>query len=160
MQNMNADLAKNTSSAGGHAERDRATFNSWEQRVGDALRNIGDRSLLNQDPLARSSYIERLAAEKYRGRLLPRGLALHDVLLACVEKVFSEVSNEPGLARACTYLQLSVEGLTCREIGRRLNLSREHVSRVYRRKAIELVTEELVFRITNASVNSNRPAAN
>lgn len=141
---MNRDLAKRTSSAGGRTERDRATSNSWGERVENALRNIGDRSLLNRDTLARSSYIEHLAAEKYQGRLLPRGLALHDVLLDCVERVSAELSEEPGLARACAYLRLAVQGVTCREISHQLGLSREHVSRTVHKKALEILAEEFL----------------
>ena len=41
---------------------------------------------------------------------------LHDVLLACVEKVLEEVGSEPGLSRACNYLELFTDGLTCQEL--------------------------------------------
>ncbi|MFC1901850.1 hypothetical protein ACFLX3_02860 [Chloroflexota bacterium] len=34
------------------------------------------------------------------------------------------------------------KGLTCRKISNELGISREHVSRVYRRRAIELLVEE------------------
>lgn len=122
----------------------------WEQRVGHALKNLGDRSVLNRSPLARLTCIERLAAEEYKGHLLPRGLALHDILLSCVKKISTELVNDPGLARACDYLKLLVDGLSCKEISRQLGLSREHVSRVYRKKALELVTEEFLCRVRNA----------
>jgi DNA-binding NarL/FixJ family response regulator len=131
------------------SKRASATFHEWEQRVDHALRNLGDRSVLNRSPLARLAYIEKLASEQYNGHLLPRGLALHDILLACVEKISTELGNEPGLARACSYLDLLTKGLSCQQISRQLGLSREHVSRVYRRKAIELVTEEFLFTIRN-----------
>jgi AraC-like DNA-binding protein len=72
------------------------------------------------------------------------GLALHNVLIECVDKVCQEVGNEPGLSRACNYLLLISRGLKCREISKQLGLSREHVSRLYRKKAIELVTEEFL----------------
>lgn len=125
------------------------TFDEWKQRVEHALRNLHDRGVLNQSSLARLAYIERLASEQYNSRLLPRGLALHDVLLACVENVLEEVGSEPGLARACNYLELFTDGLTCQEISKQLGLSREHVSRVYRRKAVELVTEAFLYTIKN-----------
>jgi hypothetical protein len=54
-----------------------------------------------------------------------------------------------GLSRACTYLQLLVEGFSCKEISRRLGLSREHVSRVYRKKALLLLTEEFQSMVGN-----------
>lgn len=123
--------------------------NGWKRRVGHALKNLGDRSELNRSPLAKLGYIERLADERYNGRLLPRGLALHDTLLTCVKKISAELADEPGLTRACKYLQLLVQGLSCQEISNQLGLSREHVSRVYRKKAIELVTEEFLSSVKN-----------
>jgi DNA-binding NarL/FixJ family response regulator len=110
-----------------------------------ALKNIGDRVLLSRTSLAKLTYIERMASEdRYCSHLFPRGLALHDVLIACVDKVCKELVKEAKHTRACNYLRLVVEGFSCREIGKQLGLSREHVSRVYRKKAIELVTEEFI----------------
>ena len=126
-----------------------ASFELWQQRVEHALRNLGDRSVLNRSPLARLAYIKRLAAEQYVGHLLPHGIALHDVLLASVKKISTELADEPGLTRACNYLQLLVQGISCQEISEQLGLSREHVSRVYRKKAIELVTEEFLSIVKN-----------
>jgi hypothetical protein len=122
---------------------------NWEHRVEYALKHLGDRSILNKSPLAGLSYIERLSNLQYGGHLLPRGLALHDTLVSCVERVSSEFINEPGLARACTYLKLITNGVGCREISKQLGLSREHISRVYRRKAIELVTEEFLSMVND-----------
>ncbi len=130
-------------------EGDANSLDVWQQRVEHALRHLGDRSVLNRSPLARLSCIERLSTERYSGHLLPRGLALHNLLITCVERVSNELSNEPVLAKTCSYLKLVTSGATCREISKQLGLSREHVSRVYRKKAIELVTEEFL-----ATVNS------
>jgi len=121
----------------------------WEKRIDHALKSIGDRGELNLSPLAGIDYVGKLASEHYSGHLLPRGLALHDVLLACVDKISTEFSNEPALGRACNYLQLLVQGLSCREISKQLGLSREHVSRVYRKKALALLIEEFLSRVRN-----------
>ena len=127
-----------------HLGGDSAPLDVWRERIEHALRHLGDRSLLNKSPLARLSYVETLSREEYDGHLLPRGLALHDILINCVERVSTELRNEPGLTKACTYLKLITSGATCREISKQLGLSREHISRVYRKKAIELVTEEFL----------------
>ena len=121
----------------------------WERRLDLALKSINDRSALNRNSLADSSYIGKLASESYSGHVFPRGLALHDTLLTCIEKISSELGDEIGLTRACTYLQLISEGLSCKEIARQLGLSREHTSRVYRRKALELLIEEFKSTISN-----------
>lgn len=80
---------------------------------------------------------------------MPRGLAIHNLMLSCVQKVSQEVSNEPGLARSCNYLALLVEGLSCIEISERLNLSREHVSRVIRKSTMALIVDVFLTVIEN-----------
>lgn len=130
-----------------------ASLNEWELRVSRALKALGDRSELNRSPLARLAYIETLAINQHQGHLFPRGLALHDVFIACVNNITTELGGEPKLVRVCSYLKLLVEGLACKEISTQLGLSREHVSRVVRRKAIELLTEEFL----NAVKTSRRP---
>ena len=121
----------------------------WERRLDVALKSINDRSALNRNSLADLAFIGKLALESYGGHVFPRGLALHDTLLTCIEKISSELGNEAGLTRACTYLQLIAEGLSCKEISRQLGLSREHTSRVYRRKALALLIEEFKSTISN-----------
>jgi len=121
----------------------------WLKRIGYALRCLNDRSKINQSPLARLAYVERLAKDKYQGRILPRGLALSQLLLACIDHVVSDVGNEPGLSKACQYLQLLAAGASCREISVKMGLSREHISRVYRKKAVELVTESFIPIVKN-----------
>ena len=125
------------------------TYNKLEKRIDHALKSIGDRSELSRSPLADIDFIGKLASQSYSGHLMPRGLALHDVLLACVNKISKELDDEPGLSHACNYLQLLVKGFSCKEISRQLRLSREHVSRVYRKKALELFTEEFLSRVRN-----------
>jgi len=129
----------------------------WVSRVGHALRNLDDRSALNRSPLARLSYVERLAKERHSSHVLPRGLALRMVLVACIEKVMNDLSTEPALSRACRYLALLKQGLSCRQISAEMGLSREHVSRVYRLKAFELVTTVFLSVIKSTSARASRP---
>ena len=134
-----------------HLEGDVTSLDVWQQRVEHALRHLGDRSVLNRSPLARLSYIESLSTARYNGHPLPRGLALHDILISCAERVSNELSNEPALAKACAYLRLLSTGVSRPQISKELGLSREHVRRVYRRKAIaprQQVTKSGIRRIT------------
>jgi len=119
-------------------------FDMWLSRVSYALRKLDDVSVLARSPLSRLSQVEKVARDRYDGRVLRRGFALRELLIACVEKVTSDLGGEPALSRDCQYLVLLKEGLSCRQISRQLGLSREHVSRVYRRRALELVTEEFL----------------
>jgi len=52
-------------------------------------------------------------------------------------------------ARKCDYQGMLVTGLARKEISGRLGLSREHVSRMYGKKALELVTEEFLATAMN-----------
>ena len=57
-----------------------------------------------------------------------------------IDSVVDETANEKGLLRVHQFLILFRQGVTVVEISRQLGLSREHVSRVYRKKALHLVT--------------------
>ena len=128
-------------------------FDNWVSRVGEALRNLDDRSALNRSSLARLSYVEKLAREHHGGRILPRGLALREVLVSCVDNVVNDLDGEPSLSRECRYLTMLKNGLNTRQISGELGLSREHVSRVYRRRALELVTNEFLLTIKSTPVS-------
>ena len=125
-------------------QKDRETNSQWESRVNHALRNLDDRSVLNRSPLARLTYVEKLARERYSSHILPGGLALREVLEGCIEKVVNDLSGERRLSRVCRYLTGLKQGLSCKQISSDLGLCREHVSRVYRVRALELVTKEFL----------------
>jgi CRP-like cAMP-binding protein len=120
------------------------TNRKWVSRIGHALRNLDDRSVLNRSPLVRITCVERIARERYGNHILPKGLALREVLVECVEKVVNDLSDEPALSRVCRYLVLLKKGLSCKQISAELGLSREHVSRIYRRRALEIVATEFI----------------
>ena len=128
-------------------KRSAEAFGICVDRLCYALRYLDDRSKLNGSPLARLAYVERLAKEKHNGQLLPRGLALRQLILSCVDHIVREVRGESGLSRACQYLQLRVKGFSCKQISNEMGLSREHISRVYRKKALGLLTERFLYMI-------------
>jgi hypothetical protein len=117
---------------------------SLQDQIGLALKSLLDRSALNRSPLARLSYVERAARDQYGGRLMPRGLALRAILESCIDEVVNDLSGEPALKNQCEYLRMIKSGVTCKEIGRALGRSREHVSRKYRKEAVALVSEEFL----------------
>jgi hypothetical protein len=131
---------------------------SMHDEIGLALKSLLDRTALNRSPLARLAFVEKAAKEQYSSRVLPRGLALRVILESCIDEVVNDLSGEPALKNQCDYLRMIKNGITCKEISRQLGLSREHVSRVCRRKAIELVTEELLIRINNSRGAPGPPA--
>jgi hypothetical protein len=112
--------------------------------LGDALASLGDRAVLNTNPLSRTEYVQRLASEKYADKLMPRGLALRQVITECVARICAELGDEPGLAKPCRYLDLRAKGLKCTEVAAQLGLAREHVSRTIRPRALGLLLEEFL----------------
>jgi hypothetical protein len=126
----------------------------WQARIWQALRHLDDRSILNQSPLARLSYVQRRAVSEFNGNALVRGLALKHTLLDCVDRIILELSGEPGLAKTCQFLKLIKEGHSVTAISRSLSLSREHVTRIYKRKAVELVTQEFLSTIGHSRLIS------
>jgi hypothetical protein len=125
-------------------DRDEAIPEQLITRLNHALKNMADRAALNRNPLAHLAYVEKLANERYRDKIMPRGLALRDAINGCVSKICAEVGNEPGLEKACRYLALRASGLKCRDISSELGLAREHVSRTVRKRALELLAEEFL----------------
>jgi hypothetical protein len=116
--------------------------NTLETKLDFALKNMHDLSALNRSPLARISAVEQIALEKYRDRILPRGLALREILYICVKKIITDTAGEATLERERRYLAMSVRGMSCKAISQELRLSREHVSRYYRKSVLALLADE------------------
>ena len=129
----------------------------WIVNVSSALRNLDDRILLNRNPLARLKYVRNLANTKYKDKYHPSGLALRETLISCIDHVAKDMGNEPGLSRPCQYLLLARKGLNCTQISKEFSLSREHVSRVYRKQALELLADSLRSFIRNKPQHLTQP---
>ena len=111
-------------------------------KISHALRNLDDRVALNRNPLSRLAYVQEVAKGQCKGSIYPCGLALRKIITSCIDKIVMDLGNEPKFYKPCKYLALMKKGMTCRQISKELGISREHVSRVYRRRAIELLVEE------------------
>ena len=134
-------------------EASRTLNERLEAHLGDALANLGDRAVLNASPLSRTVFIEKLASTRYSNKIMARGLALRQVITDCIARLRAELGNEPTLSRCCTYLELRSQGVKCRQIGKELNVSREHASRMVRRQALHLLAEAFLA----ATRNGNQP---
>jgi len=128
-------------------------FNKLVDNVAYCLRHLDDRIMLNRSPLAKRTYMRKLAKKYYVKHVLPCGFALQELLGYCIKKLTEELGNDPILGRHCKYLSLVQKGLSQKQISKELGLSREHVSRVYRPKATELLAEELLHVIKAGQFN-------
>lgn len=113
---------------------------SWEARVAYAAKRLHDPIALNASPLTRLRGVERYADSHYKKRICAKGFALRDLLRSSIDSVVEETADEKGLLRVHQFLTLFRQGVTVIEISRQLGLSREHVSRVYKKEALHLVT--------------------
>ena len=111
-------------------------------KISHALRNLDDRIALNRNPLSRLAYVQEVAKGQCKGSIYPCGLALRKIITSCIDKIVMDLGNEPKLHKPCKYLSLMKKSMTCRQISNELGISREHLSRVYRRRATELLVEE------------------
>lgn len=123
----------------------------YRDLVADALCRIDDPSSLRTNPLCRIGAIEDMAKRRYTGSPLSKARALRDVLLVCCERESAE-AKDPFK----TFLELYKQGKPIAKIARKMGRSREHCSRVYRRLAVDLVSDEFqvfveVHDLTNAS---------
>lgn len=131
--------------------------NTLERKLDIALKSIHDLSALNRNPLSRIKLIEKIAMAKYRNRILPRGLALREVLQNCIKKIITDTAGEAALIRERHYLDMSLKGMSRKSISQELHLSREHVSRYYRKSALALLANE--FRSLTRKISRKFPTS-
>lgn len=116
----------------------------WKEKIWHALRHLDDLIILNQSSLARLVYVQRLAETEFRDRSLARGLALRHALTGCIDKIVSDGKDQIGLQKICGFLEIVKEGQNLTDISKAMGVSREQVSKSYKKKAVELVTQEFV----------------
>jgi hypothetical protein len=106
-----------------------------------ALHHILDRDELSRNPLAQLPIIDYLVDRYYKDHIFPRGIALHSLFSACINKIYTELKDDPKNSRVGIYLKRRLEGLSCNKVSQDLELTREHVSRTVRIKAIRILAE-------------------
>lgn len=121
--------------------------------VADALRHVSDPSALRTNPLCRLGPVESLARQRHNNSPLSRSRALRQVLLECCETVAADAKDP-----FASFLKLYVSGEPVAAIARKLGRSREHCSNVYRRLAVDLVTDEFMGWLETADSAPARPA--
>jgi hypothetical protein len=122
----------------------------WKNRLDDALRHLDDRSALNRNPLSRLLFVKKLASTKYCDKTMPAGLALKELIVAAIDGIAADIGDDPALSRLSNYLVYSKQGLNRRQISQKLGLSREHVSREIRPRALELLGQVMRLKIWQA----------
>lgn len=130
------------------------TRNKWSERIWYCLKHLDDLTALNQSPLIRLKYIETLSKQKYKNEGLPKARALREVIELCTGRLIAGFEKETNSSKIAQYLRLAKKGLNNSQIARELGLTREHVSRFYRNKVIELVTQEFLSAVGHSNLAS------
>lgn len=116
------------------------------RNVGSALKNLQEVEFLEQSSLGRLPAVRQLAETEYRQASFPTALALRRLLLQAVRDVMRELGEMQRYQREIKFLQKYIAGESVAKISRGLGLSREHVSRTVRPRALGLVARVFLAR--------------
>ena len=108
-----------------------------------ALRYLQHLEYLEASVLGRIPKIRCVADEDYSGSIFAVGFCLRDLLLKAVEEVCKAFNDIPNYENEVKFLELYVNGVTVVEI------SREHITRQIRPRALSLVAKVFANRIAN-----------
>ena len=110
----------------GTAGRRSAAF--YRVAVGAALLHLADRAALDCSPLAHLPAVERLADQRYPGKIWRRGLCLRDLLVELVDAMIEAADGEDLVALRLVVYR-AAQGDTLTAIARDLGVRRESLSR-------------------------------
>lgn len=119
----------------------------FHAQVADALRHLGDVTKLAESPLADLPPVRELW--EHSPVLFREGIALAEVVHAVVRAILARLPQHGAsrLRYIRTILEVvAIEHRSISEAARRLELSREHLSRTYWAEAVALVADELQTR--------------
>jgi hypothetical protein len=128
------------------------------QQVAMALKNLQKLDWLQECPLGRLPLVIHVADTEYTRTIFPVGFALKSLRTEAVNQVIQELGEMPNYQKKAESLREYVKGNNVAEISRGLNMSREHVTRYIKPKAISLVARAFLARANESSVNT--PPAN
>lgn len=112
------------------------------KQIGYCLKHLHDGTALRQSSLVNLPVVAKLATEKYPGSYWGRSYALRDVLQEICSHLGSSASDDAGVRRLATFIQLYANDAPIAQIARTLGVSRPTVYRMMP-AAFTLVAEEL-----------------
>lgn len=132
---------------GQHVKRGRFSKDEWQQRARYVLRHLDDPITLNGSPLCRLVALERLARTKYSESIVPRGRALHELAMACLQEIESELNGHDAVTKLKQFTDLTRQCKGVTEASRMLGISPEHASRYLKRNLVRLLAEKLILKL-------------
>ncbi len=122
-------------------------LNKGQQRARYVLRHLDDPITLNGSPLCRLVALERLARAKYSDSIVPHERALHELAMACLQEIESELNGHSGVAKLKTFVIFTRQGMRITEASQKLGITPEHASRSLKRRLVDLFAEKLILRL-------------
>ncbi len=128
-------------------KRGRKTTEETIRLVAVALKEFQEPERLEATPLGRMSVIQRSADTRFQHAIFPIATAVRAHLMKAFNTLANNVEGISTYQRELELLNGLFEGQTVAEISRRMNLSREHVSRTIQPRAIRLLTKVLILNL-------------
>jgi len=147
MGSMKMRAREKEHTAGQKPKRGRLAVDEWQLRARYVLRHLDDPIALQRSPLCRLVALERLARTRYPDGIVPRGRALHDLTMECLQEIETELNGHAGVAKLKAFVALTHQGMRVTDASRGLGISPEYASRALKRTLVEVLTEKLLLKL-------------
>jgi hypothetical protein len=144
---MSAEVRKRKPENRNRTKRGRFSKEEWQLRARYILRHLDDPITLQRSPLCRLVVLEKLAKEKYSDSIVPRGRALHELAMSCLQEIESELDGHAGVAKLKAFVALTRQGTRVTDASRRLGITPEYASRALKRNLVDLLAEKLILKL-------------
>jgi len=104
---MSTEMREGKSERETCAKRGRFSRDEWQVRARYVLRHLDDPITLNRSPLCRLAALENLAKTKYSESIVPRGRALHELAMSCLQEIEEELDGHAGVAKLKAFVTLT-----------------------------------------------------
>jgi len=129
------------------SKRGRFSKDEWQLRARYVLKHLGDPITLQRSPFCRLVAVERLAKSKYPDSIVPRGRALHELALQCLQEIEDELNVHRDVARLKEFVRMTRQGMRSVEASRALGITPEYASRALKRQLVELLAEKFMLKL-------------
>ena len=127
------------------------------REVWRALKCLNDPDELDKSRLTRLKQMEDLALKRDSDSASTKGEVLGRVLSICIERLVVKADRGRQFSRCVQLLAGIAQGSTLAKASHQMGLSREHVTRKYRPKAIKILAREFVAEVERQVQASSRP---
>jgi hypothetical protein len=144
---MSTETKKKKPEYRNRTKRGRFSKEEWQLRARYILRHLDDPITLQRSSLCHLVALENLAKTKYSDSIVPRGRALHELAMNCLQEIDSELDGHAGVAKLKTFVALTRQGIRVTDASRILGITPEYASRSLKRNLVDLLAEKLILKL-------------